>query len=44
MEVNLIEKNAHFLFDKEGVIILTDVEKTDMLIIKTKNTMMPLSV
>ena len=33
MEVNLIEKNAHFLFDKEGVIILTDVEKTDMLII-----------
>lgn len=32
MEVNLIQKNSSFLFDKEGVIILTDIEKTDVVV------------
>ena len=27
MQVKLIEKNAMFLFDKQGVIIITDIEK-----------------
>lgn len=27
MQVDLIEKNAVFLFDKDGVIIITDIEK-----------------
>ena len=27
MQINLIEKNAVFLFDEEGVIVVTDIEK-----------------
>ncbi len=33
MQVKLIEKNAVFLFDNEGVIILTDVEKNGNVVI-----------
>ncbi|MBO4295032.1 MAG: hypothetical protein J5896_06290 [Alphaproteobacteria bacterium] len=32
MQVNLTEKNATFLFDKEGIIIVTDIEKTDFVV------------
>lgn len=31
MQVSLIEKNATFLFDEEGVIIVTDIEKTGLV-------------
>lgn len=31
MKVNLVSKNASFIFDKEGVIILTDIEKTNLV-------------
>lgn len=32
MQVNLTEKNATFLFDKEGIIIVTDIKKTDFVV------------
>ncbi|MBO7097081.1 MAG: hypothetical protein J6W11_00385 [Alphaproteobacteria bacterium] len=32
MQVNLTEKNATFLFDKEGIIIITDIKKTDFVV------------
>lgn len=33
MQVKLIEKNAVFMFDKEGVIILTDIEKSGNIVV-----------
>ncbi len=29
MKIDLIEKNAVFLFDKEGVIVITDIKKNE---------------
>lgn len=30
MQVDLIEKHADFLYDKEGVMIVTDIEKDNL--------------
>ena len=32
MEIKLIEKNASFLFDEKGVIIITDIDKIDDIV------------
>lgn len=33
MQVNLVEKNALFMFDEKGVIIITDIEKNSAITI-----------
>lgn len=33
MQVKVIEKNAVFVFDKQGVIIITDIEKKGNIVI-----------
>jgi len=32
MKVDLVEANAVFLFDEEGILILTDINKTDFVV------------